>query len=389
MSTPRDPTGLPGFFKFVRMKSRKKKFTWWITMFVIICCLVAYMFVFRLPTSPEPSLSAAREAISTARKVISPDFSPLSMKEAQILYDSAMKLWERENQRFIFSRNYDSVVIMAGQSEKLALSSPEMAKQETRVFVQSLEKDLSLIKKDTEFLKPLLNRLPITLQTGERYSTAKLMITEAQQALNKDQYRESRLKTDQAGQILHAIMQETQKLLTDYFSDFNEWKLMSNEAIRNSRSTKKPLILVDKFAGKCHLYQNGALITTFQAEFGKNWIGHKRYAGDKKTPEGIYRVTRKKEKAQTKYHKALLLDYPNNDDQKQFKEDLRNRVIPATAHIGGLIEIHGGGGRGVNWTDGCVALTNEDMDQLYRQVPNGSQVVIIGSLEPLSNYLNN
>jgi len=51
--------------------------------------------------------------------------------------------------------------------------------------------------------------------------------------------------------------------------------------------------------------------------------------------------------------------------------------------IGNLIEIHGDGGKGINWTDGCVALTNSDMDKLYGLVGVGTPVTIVGSLRSL------
>ncbi len=126
------------------------------------------------------------------------------------------------------------------------------------------------------------------------------------------------------------------------------------------------------------------MIRQFTAEFGKNWMGHKRTGGDKATPEGIYRVTQKKEGGRTIYYKALLINYPNDEDRKQFAQDKRKGLIPARAGIGGLIEIHGGGGKGIDWTDGCIALRNDDMDALYRLVAAGTPVVIVGSMKPLN-----
>ena len=56
--------------------------------------------------------------------------------------------------------------------------------------------------------------------------------------------------------------------------------------------------------------------------------------------------------------------------------------MPAAAGIGGLIEIHGEGGRGRDWTRGCVALANPDIDDLFRHVEVGTPVTIVGSDEP-------
>jgi lipoprotein-anchoring transpeptidase ErfK/SrfK len=59
-------------------------------------------------------------------------------------------------------------------------------------------------------------------------------------------------------------------------------------------------------------------------------------------------------------------------------------VIAASADIGNLIEIHGDGGKGIDWTDGCIALKNTDMDILYKLVPNGTTVTIVGTAQPLN-----
>jgi hypothetical protein len=78
-----------------------------------------------------------------------------------------------------------------------------------------------------------------------------------------------------------------------------------------------------------------------------------------------------------------LLDYPNKDDIRRFSQDKSNGTLPGSADIGGHIEIHGEGGRGNDWTDGCIALNNRDMDILYNLTAEGARVTIVGSLKPL------
>jgi murein L,D-transpeptidase YafK len=110
---------------------------------------------------------------------------------------------------------------------------------------------------------------------------------------------------------------------------------------------------------------------------GFNWIADKSRADDGATPEGRYRVV--KANKLSLYHKALLLDYPNATDRAEFAMARRRGEMPLTAGIGGLIEIHGEGGRGRDWTRGCVAVTNADMDELFARVPIGTPVTIVGS----------
>lgn len=110
--------------------------------------------------------------------------------------------------------------------------------------------------------------------------------------------------------------------------------------------------------------------------------------GDKATPEGRYSVTVKKSGRNTIYYKALLINFPNKQDLKRFNALKASGKLPRNANIGGLIEIHGGGGKGIDWTDGCVALDNRDMDIVYSLCSVGTQIAIVGSLSPLEKILD-
>jgi murein L,D-transpeptidase YafK len=79
----------------------------------------------------------------------------------------------------------------------------------------------------------------------------------------------------------------------------------------------------------------------------------------------------------SRYYKALMLNYPNDDDRRRFRKQVLSGALSPRSRIGGLIEIHGHGGRGTDWTDGCVALTNEDMDQLMLSASMGMDVTIV------------
>ena len=89
----------------------------------------------------------------------------------------------------------------------------------------------------------------------------------------------------------------------------------------------------------------------------------------------------------TKYYKALLIDYPSKEDIKRFEYEKRQKMLPISAQIGNSIEIHGEGGKGVDWTDGCIALQNSDMDILFDQSKKGMQITIVGSINPIEEVL--
>ena len=157
------------------------------------------------------------------------------------------------------------------------------------------------------------------------------------------------------------------------------WELWIRETIALSRRTGDYVILVDKLKHKCHLYRSGRRVRTYDIDLGGP-IGDKQRAGDRATPEGMYRVIQKRSRGQTIYYKALLINYPNEEDRAQFAMAKRNGWVPRRAHIGGLIEIHGEGGRNEDWTLGCMALHNRDMDELFRLVNVGTPVTIVGTI---------
>jgi lipoprotein-anchoring transpeptidase ErfK/SrfK len=136
-------------------------------------------------------------------------------------------------------------------------------------------------------------------------------------------------------------------------------------------------IVVDKPARRLLVYDRGKLRRQYDVALGVHPDGRKAREGDRRTPEGVYRVLAKKDRGETRYHRALLIDYPNASDRALFVKAKAQGKIPKSARIGGLIEIHGGG-TGVDWTDGCVALENKDMDDLFRRVRVGTPILILG-----------
>jgi murein L,D-transpeptidase YafK len=146
-----------------------------------------------------------------------------------------------------------------------------------------------------------------------------------------------------------------------------------------SRRTGRAAIVVRKDSHLLTLYRGGRRVRDYRADLGYGSIRDKLVAGDGATPEGRYRITVRKGKGQSIYYKALLLDYPNAEDRVAFARARRSGAVARGASPGGLIEIHGEGGRGKDWTKGCVALTNADIDQLFTRVEVGTPVTIVGS----------
>jgi L,D-peptidoglycan transpeptidase YkuD (ErfK/YbiS/YcfS/YnhG family) len=161
--------------------------------------------------------------------------------------------------------------------------------------------------------------------------------------------------------------------------NLRKWQQLVAETIARSKADGSTAIIIDKLKRKLHVYAAGNRIATFDAELGAKGLKQKLHAGDQATPEGRYRVTETRGPGRTKYYKALLLDYPNAEDRARYAFGKKSGQVPLRAGIGSLIEIHGDGGQGRDWTDGCVALTDRDMDKVFARSRVGTPVTIVGT----------
>lgn len=133
-------------------------------------------------------------------------------------------------------------------------------------------------------------------------------------------------------------------------------------------------ILIDKSERTLWVYQGANVIRTYHGlQFGDRPIGHKQFEGDERTPEGRYTITYGNR--QSSYFLSLYIDYPNAADRAFARARGRSP--------GGLIFIHGQPNGLPNdqrvpgdWTDGCIALTNAEIAELWSLVPDGTPIEI-------------
>lgn len=210
---------------------------------------------------------------------------------------------------------------------------------------------------------------------------ARTALDESRVYLREEDFSTAALRAQQAVDLARQVRDHA-AIVAARYSDgetVSRWQQWKRETIDWSRRTNRPALVVSKAEHLLTLYVGGRLLRTFRADMGFNWISDKSHAGDGATPEGRYRVVARKANGASIYYKALLLDYPNAEDRAQFSRARRTGELPPSAAIGGLIEIHGEGGRGRDWTKGCVAVTNSEMDELFRYAEVGTPVTIVGS----------
>lgn len=140
-------------------------------------------------------------------------------------------------------------------------------------------------------------------------------------------------------------------------------------------------IVVDKSDYELTVYDGQGWYATYPVVFGSNSLEDKKVEGDRKTPEGTFKITLKKPHA--KWSRFLLLDYPNSESMAKFNARKQRGEIPKNARPGGGVGIHGTYphdefiiDRYNNWTLGCISLKNEDVLDLYSYIPVGTTITI-------------
>lgn len=135
-------------------------------------------------------------------------------------------------------------------------------------------------------------------------------------------------------------------------------------------------LVVRKSERRLEAYAKGKLVKTYTIALGKEPLGDKRFQGDNKTPEGLYTINDKN--PYSGYHKNLGISYPNASDRRE--------AARLGQPVGGDIKIHGLPNktpfigkwhRLMDWTAGCIAVTNKEIDELYKAVPVGTPIEIL------------
>jgi hypothetical protein len=350
--------------------------------------LIVLLLIRLTPKPPEAEMENARRILSRAATNRANTYSKKYFTEAKACYDSALVNWRKENKKFIFFRNYDKVRKFAVLATKKATQASENSVTNVETLKVKLKPKIDSLNNLVQQIDDLFTTYPLSSEIRNRISKGKMMLHEAEIVYNKGQYLQANRIVTDCEYLLTESYENASDNLKNYFKSFPVWKNWVDKTLFESRKNHNYSIIIDKFSRKLYIYHSGAKKYEFDAELGKNWVGDKRLRGDNATPEGMYKITKRFASGNTKYYKALLLDYPNDEDKAKFRKEIERGSLPASARMGGLIEIHGNGGKGIDWTEGCIALRDSEMDIVYRIVAPGTPVTIIGSMVDLKEVLN-
>jgi murein L,D-transpeptidase YafK len=162
---------------------------------------------------------------------------------------------------------------------------------------------------------------------------------------------------------------------------FKEDSHFARRITKSSSGDNPYYIIISKKTYELKVYDDQGWYATYPCVFGSNDLRDKFMEGDKRTPEGQFKIILKKNDSKWKFE--MLLDYPDQNSYKKFNERKAEGIIPKKARIGGGIAIHATRPQEEwtvdyyqNWTDGCVSLKYSEAADLYSYIPVGTPVTI-------------
>jgi hypothetical protein len=342
-------------------------------------CMASFIVMLVVqPRLPQAAMIMYLELNSRIRKIDAAKYVDHLVQQAHQNWEQAYRLIQTANNRFPVFRSYD-------EAERLILKANEQlraAVQRTQVMRDSLKLALNLkmiyLQDRIEQYRTKFDMMPIATDLRQHIIHGELLVREGGYLWERKEYPAAARILEQAAEYISYADSDLSGEINNYLREIPTWQQWIKETLAYSRSTGNTVVIIDKLEHLCRVFQADTLRLELVIEMGPNWLGTKKHKGDKRTPEGKYYITKMRQGSQTKFYKALQLNYPNEDDWLRYYLARHNGEFPADTKIGGLIEVHGTGGRGINWTDGCIALQNQDMDKIFALVQVGTPVTIVG-----------
>jgi len=299
-------------------------------------------------------------------------------RQALVLAEAEVRLASR---RRSLSRNFEEASRLMSEAR---IAAEICAYQATAARARARTRSQSAIKELTAILPRVhaLARHAWDDDSAKAILEADVALGEAKRAFEKEDYERALESAERGRARLAGAVSGLNRTFDALHSSPRRaiWRRWVKETLKESASTGRPVLIVDKLRRQLRVFKGDDEIASYPADLGLAGVATKTQAGDDATPEGKYRVTEVRNPGQTKYYRALMLDYPNAEDRERFRRLQRSGQVPKGKGIGSNIEIHGHGGRSQDWTQGCVALDNDEMDDLVPRVKVGTAVTIVGTI---------
>ena len=347
---------------------------WLVTGGLLLAAAGVFAWLVRHPAElPETAIDRARASLLAARSEAGM-LAPAELARASMLVRIMDRLVAEERAKLVRLRVNERLGEVARELEVTAGAAREKARAITEQRLQAASaRRLELAGRLAEL------EAEVTALKGDRgvqraYRRAEIAIDELGEAERLGSLSVLETRMPEAAAAMDAAEEVLGKRFERLHDPANRqrWQRWIDETVAGGGIA----ILVEKLGHRLVVVDGPRVVASFPAEFGRNGLNDKLASGDAATPEGRYKVTGLKHTS--RFYKALPLNYPTAENVARFKAARKDGNVRGRS-AGGAIEIHGDGGKGTNWTDGCVALQNADMDRLFQLVRAGTPVTIVGA----------
>lgn len=331
---------------------------------------------------PLGQMEAARTAMKRAARAGGVMRAPAVCTAAQ----AAMALAEAEirvqMKRSSWSRDYEEATLLADRALEAGRSCAAHAQAALDYRRGRAEQALSGLQDSIARTTVLSRHVPDGEGIKSRLLRAAINLGEARTSFGHGQYERTEEAAARGREQIATAVSEIGTFIDAYRADprRHTWRRWIAETMKESKSRHRTVIIVDKLRRQLLVLRGEEELASYDVDLGLGGMESKTRAGDDFTPEGRYKITEVRNPGQTRYYRALMLDYPNADDVARFRALQKAGRVPRNVRIGSNIEIHGKGGRDQDWTQGCVALSNTDMDAIVGMVEVGTRVTIVGMI---------
>lgn len=333
------------------------------------------LFFYQRDDPPTAALANAKAALERATLAGALRYAKDSYSLADETVNNGSLEMAHQNGRFALLRDYEEADSVINRGMRLALKAAGEAEGRAHSLDSLARSQHDDLERELALCREALDGTLTNFEAERHWATADLELRAAWLLLGTGEYEDAIASIAKAKQAVKQVVEALAEAANHDKDKVAIWRNWVEDTLAESRANGNHAVIVDKSAHKAYLVNGGKVVRTYGCDLGWNSAEQKYFQGDGATPEGRYKITTVKHRS--KYYKALLLNYPNELDKKRFAENKRKGVISRHARIGALIEIHAGGGRDQDWTDGCIALTNRDMDDMMRYVAAGTPVTIV------------
>ena len=344
-------------------------------IFIFILTSVICLLLSGCQDPPVSSLEKAKIALKQAADAGALRYNVDQYRLSEDLLKKGWMEMARQKGRLAPFRNYhiaDSILTLANSQ---ALEAAKL----TRMAIDSLgflaRSDRDNLQAELRTWREALDGSLENFRAEHYWSAADMALKTSQALISIGEFESAREAVKSGKDALEDLENSVAEYANEEAQKIGVWRSWVDATLNESRTNGSYALIIEKSSHRAYLVSGGKLVRTYNCELGYNSARQKLFSGDGATPEGMYYVT--KVKYNSKFRHALLIDYPNAMDIKRFRDNKSKGIISRFARIGALIEIHGEGGKQEDWTDGCVALSNKDIDHLMQYAQAGTPVTIV------------